>query len=185
MLDLIGAAVLVGMLLMTIMNININMSQETYRSASEFHTQTEIIQLARIMEHDMYKMGYFVTKPGIILIADTSRLKFKANLTNTPGSTDVIEYLLGTSVTTSPNPRDKHLMRDENSSRISISYSVTGFKLTYYNARDSVMPAPVTGAKLDSIRSIRVYLTLESPEPFDNTYAGAYYEKLIYPRNLQ
>ena len=101
------------------------------------------------------------------------------------GAGDVVEYLLGTTVSTSTNPRDKHLLRDENSSRISISYSVTRFKLTYYNARDSAMTTPVTGAKLDSIRSVRIYLTLESPEPFDNTYAGAYYEKLIYPRNLQ
>ncbi len=184
-LDLIGAAVLVGMLMMTIMNVNINMSTETYKTTSEYHTQTESIQLARIMEFDMYKMGYGVTKPGVFIVAETSRVKFRTNLYNVSGANDMVEYLLGTPVTTSTNPRDKHLLRDENSSRISISYSVTRFKLTYYNVRDSVMAAPVTGSLLDSIRSVRVYLTLESPEPFDSTYAGAYYEKLIYPRNLQ
>ena len=183
MLDIVGATILVGILIMTIMQVNVNMSSETYRTASEFHTQTELIQLARIMEFDLYKIGYDVTSPKI-LIAETSRVQFKTNLDALPGPTDVVEYLLGTPVTTSTNPRDKHLLRDENSSWVRISYSVTRFFLSYYNTKDSLMAAPVTGSLRDSIRSIKVYLTLESPEPFDNTYAGAYYEKLIFPRNL-
>ena len=183
MLDLIGGAILVGMLMLTIFSVNANMNVETYQSASAFHTQTEMIQLARIIEFDLYKVGYFVPKPGIIT-ADTSRLIFKANLKNSPGASDSVEYVLGTPVTTSTNPRDKHLMRIENASTVSISYSVTRFYLAYYNSRDSLLAAPVTGSLRDSIRSIRVYLNLEGPEPIDSTYPGAYYEKLIYPRNL-
>lgn len=184
MLDLIGAAVLVGMLLMTIMNVNINLNTETYKTASEFHTQTELIQLARIMESDLYKAGYFVSKPAISA-AESSYIKFKTNLYNIVGRRDSVEYILGTPVTTSTNPRDKHLLRVENNSRVSISYSVTRFYMKYYNSNDSLLAAPVTGTWLDSIRSIRIYLNLESPEPFDSTYAGALYEKLIFPRNLQ
>jgi len=184
MLDVIGAAVLVGMLMVTILNVNVNMTMETYKSASEFHTQTEMIQLARIMEFDIYKIGYAVSKPSIVA-ADTAYLKFRANLSDTPGSRDSVEYILGTPVTTSVNPRDRHLLRVENISRVSISYSVTRFRLTYYNSRDSVLPTPISISDLDSIRAIKVYLTLESPEPFDSAYAGAYYEKMIYPRNLQ
>lgn len=184
MLDIIGAALLVGMLMLTILNVNINMTLETYKSASEFHTQSEMIQLARIMEFDIYKMGYGVTKPCVVA-ADTSHLKFRANLQDVPGARDSVEYILGTPVTTSQNPRDKHLLRVENISHVSISYSVTRFRLTYYNARDSVMATPVTGAMLDSIRAVKVYLALESPQPFDSSYAGAFYEKIIYPRNLQ
>jgi hypothetical protein len=184
MLDIVGAAVLVGMLMLTVMNININMNAETYRTATEFHTQTEMIQLARIFEFDVYKAGYGVAKPAIIA-ADSSHLKFRTNLLNVAGARDSVEYILGTPVTTSPNPNDKHLLRIENVSTVSISYSVTRFKLMYYNGRDSVMATPVTGALLDSIRSIRIFLSLESPSLIDGSYAGANYEKLIYPRNLQ
>lgn len=184
MLDVIGAALLVGMLMLTILNVNMNMTLETYKSASEFHTQTEMIQLARIMEFDLYKMGYGITKPAIIL-ADTSHLKFRANLQDVAGARDSVEYLLGTPVTTSVNPRDKHLLRVENITHVSISYSVTRFHLTYYNGRDSVIPAPIIGSMLDSIRAIKIYMALESPQPFDSSYAGAFYEKIIYPRNLQ
>jgi len=184
MLDVIGAALLVGMLMVTILNVNINMTLESYKSTSEFYTQTEMIQLARIMEFDLYKMGYDVSKPAIVA-ADTSYLKFRANLSDVPGARDSVEYLLGTPVTSSTNPRDNHLLRVENISMVSVSYSVTRFLMTYYDARDSVIPTPVSLSNLDSIRSLRVYLTLESPEPYDSSYAGAYYEKLIYPRNLQ
>lgn len=184
MLDMIGATMFVGMLLMTIMNININLNTETFKSTSEFHTQTELIQLSRIMEFDLYKAGYFVPKPAIAA-AESSYFKFKTNLYNIPGRVDSVEYILGTAVTTSTNPRDKHLLRVENNSRVSISYSVTRFYLKYYNSRDSLLAAPVTGTWRDSIRSVRIYLNLESPEPFDASYAGALYEKLIFPRNLQ
>jgi hypothetical protein len=184
MLDVIGAALLVGMLMLTILSVNMNMTLETYKSASDFHTQTEMIQLARILEFDLYKMGYWVTKPCIIT-ADTSHLKFRANLQDVAGARDSVEYLLGTPVTSSVNPRDKHLLRVENITHVSISYSVTRFQLTYYNTRDSVMTTPVTGAYLDSIRAIKVYMSLESPQPFDSSYSGAFYEKIIYPRNLQ
>jgi hypothetical protein len=184
MLDILGASVLIGMLMVTILNVNVNMSLETYKSASEFHTQTELIQLARIMEFDLYKIGYAVTKPAVV-IADTGRLKFRANLSNAPGNRDSVEYLLGTPVTTSANPRDKHLLRVENVTEVSISYSVTRFRLSYYDVDDSVMTTPITGARLDSIRSIRIMLSLESPQPYDSSYAGAHYEKLIFPRNLQ
>jgi len=184
MMDIIGAAVLVGMLMLTVMNININMNSETYRTATEFHTQTEMIQLARIFEFDVYKAGYNVAKPAITA-ADTSHLMFKTNLLNVAGARDSVEYILGTAVTSSSNPNDRHLLRIENVTTVSISYSVTRFRLTYYDSRDSVIATPVTGALLDSIRSIRIKLTLESPSIIDGSYAGAYYEKLIYPRNLQ
>ena len=184
MMDIIGATVLVGMLMLTVMNININMNSETYRTATEFHTQTEMIQLARIFEFDVYKAGYAVVKPAIV-VADSSYLKFRTNLLNIAGRRDSVEYLLGTPVTNSSNPNDKHLLRVENVSTVSISYSVTQFRLTYYDGRDSVMATPVSGALRDSIRSIRIQLRLESPTLIDGSYAGAYYEKLIYPRNLQ
>ncbi len=189
MIDIVGSAILVGMLMLTIMNANVNMSTETYKSTSEYHIQTEIIQLARIMEFDFYKMGYSVTKPGVVLVAESSHVKFKTNLQNKfvggIPTIDTVEYLLGTPNTLSPNPHDKHLMRVENVTKGFISYSCTRFYLTYYNANDVAMTAPVTGSSLDSIRSVKILLTAESPTQFDSTYASAYYEKIIYPRNLQ
>src|SRR5216684_4249537 len=98
MMDIIGSAVIVGMLILTIMGININMSSETYKSLTEFNLQTQAIQLSRILEFDLYKVGYRVSKPGIIAIADTSDLKFYTNLFNVTGKRDSVEYNLAAMV---------------------------------------------------------------------------------------
>jgi len=190
MLDIIGAAILVGLITMTIMSININVSDENFKGISEYHIQTEVIQLARILEFDLYKVGYRISAPGIIKIADTSRIKFYTNLFDANGAKDSVEYSLSGYVSSSPNPRDRSLYRYQNTTQVYINFSVTKFKLTYYNANDIALSTPVTGSNLDSIKSVRVLLTLESPVPFDTTriggssYAGGYYQKLIYPRNL-
>jgi len=190
MLDMVLASVLVGMIILTVMNVNINLSDENYRGIVEFHTQTETIQLARILEFDFFKMGYRQSIRPFISVAESSHIKFTANLNDANGASDVIEYGLGDLVQGSKNPRDKMLFRIENVNKVYINYSVTKFKLTYYNAKDSLLSAPVTGSLRDSIKSIKIQLVLESPEPFDTTrvggrqYTHAMYSKLIYPRNL-
>ena len=190
-LDLIGSSILLGLLIMAIMGVNINMSTETQKSASEFHTQTELIQLGRIFESDFYKIGYdFISTPGHhkIEVADSNRIKFHANLYNVVGGSDSVEYQLGNYVTWSTNPRDKILARFENTTKVFINYSITRFKIEYYDSKDSLLASPVTGNWLDSINSVRVYLSIESPEPIGQdtvtAYASGYYEKMIYPRNL-
>lgn len=190
MLDIVGSTIIVGMLILTMMGININMSDETYKGLTEYNLHTQSIQLARIMEFDLYKIGYAVNKPGIISIADTSRLKFYTNLLDVAGGKDSIEYNLGNGVASSSNPRDRAFYRYENTTQVFINFSVTKFRLSYYNSCDSLLSAPVTGGLRDSIKSVKVFLTLESPEPFDvsryggPSYIGTYYSKWIYPRNL-
>ncbi|MBI1806957.1 MAG: hypothetical protein HYR76_07900 [Ignavibacteria bacterium] len=195
MMDIVGALVVFGMLLMTVLNVNINISDENYKTLTEFKIQTETIQLGRILEFDFYKIGYNVPKDTSrtgekIQIADTARIKFYTNLFNVPGAKDSVEYDLGAAALGSTNPRDKQLIRFENITKVYINYSVTRFKLSYYNAKDSLLATPVTGAWRDSIKSVKVFLSLEGPEPFDTTRAGGYqyvsaaYQKLIYPRNL-
>jgi hypothetical protein len=193
-IDIIGAMILVGMVIIAIMNVNINMSDENYQALMELHTQTEAIQLARIFEFDLAKAGYHVPKVDattgeIVSIADSTHIKFQADLKDN-GTINTVEYGLGSWNTESKNPRDRMLFRIEDVSSVYINYSITDFKLKYYSASDAELPSPVTGAWRDSIKSIRVYLTLESPDPFDTTRAGVYsyasamYRKLIYPRNL-
>ncbi|OLD73398.1 MAG: hypothetical protein AUI33_06835 [Ignavibacteria bacterium 13_1_40CM_2_61_4] len=190
MMDIVGSLVLLGMVILMVMGININMSQETYKGLTEYNLHAQSIQLSRIFEFDLYKMGYAVSKPGVIAVAETSKIKFYSNLFNIAGRRDSIEYDLGTTVPSSTNPRDKSLYRFENTTQVFINFSVTRFKLSYYNGNDSLLGTPVTGTLRDSIKSVRVYLTLESPEPFDTSrtggpsYISTFYQKLIYPRNL-
>lgn len=192
MLDMIGASVILGIVIITIMNVNINLTDENYKGIVELNTQTQTIQLARIMEFDLYKVGYTVplAQRPAIMIADSTQLKFKTNLADQAGAIDIVEYGLGGYVTQSRNPRDRMLFRIENITRVYINYSIVQFKLEYFDSTDTELPPPISGATLNRIKSIKVLLKLESPEPFDTTraggqsYAHSMYEKLIYPRNL-
>jgi hypothetical protein len=195
MLDIVFSVVIFGMLLLMIANINITLINENYRGIVELHTETELIQMAKILEFDLNKIGYHVPSVAAstgerIALADTSRIRFYSDIKNN-GAVILIEYQLLEPNASSLNPRDRKLIRMENTSTVYINYSVTKFKFTYYDTRDSLMVAPVTNALRDSIRSIRIHLELESPAPFDTTtssipsYAHALYKKLIYPRNLE
>ena len=193
MMDVVLASVILGMIILTIMNVNINMTQENWKGMVELNTQTEAIQLARIIEFDFYKIGFRVppaARPSF-MVADSEHVKFKTNLGDQNGVIDIVEYGLGGPVLNSKNPRDRMLFRVENVTKVYINYSVIGFHISYYDSNDVKMNTPVSGASLNLIRSLKVNLKLESPEPFDTTYGGGYhyasalYSKLIYPRNLK
>ena len=95
-LDMMGAMVLMGTLMISILGINVNLTMENAKTTVEFHSQTEIIQLGRIIEFDLNKIGYDVpTATRKIVTADTARLKFKVNLWDVPGKIDSVEYILG------------------------------------------------------------------------------------------
>ena len=90
-LDILGSTVMLGSIILTILGINVNMNTETTKSAEEFHMQTELVQLGRILEFDYYKIGYDVPiGTRKIITADTSHLKFKTNLWNGVGEVDSV-----------------------------------------------------------------------------------------------
>ena len=181
LLDMIGSIMLIGVLIITVANVNVNMNQALYDSTFELNAQRNLIELARSIEYDFLKIGYRTAKPAISL-ADSDRITFKADLTNT-GVVDSVRYFLSSTtaagVASTPNPRDRVLYRLKNSeAQKGASLGLVQFHLAYYDSNG------VATSNLSLIRSIKVQLTVESPYPVDSTYAGAYWEKLIYPRNL-
>lgn len=206
-LDIIGATLLVGMLMLSIMNINVNIIDETTKTSSALHIQNEGLQVARILEFDFYKMGYRAPKAPAthkVTIADTSNIQFQAALFDSAmadtGRVYTVQYLY-----IPPTPPVTHkdssthrygtLKRIVNGDTVVIDQNVTKFFLAYYDSLDNPMAIPITGTKLDTIRSVKVQLRFEAFVPFDtsstrfrragdSTYTGAYYQKWIYPRNL-
>jgi hypothetical protein len=192
LLDIIGSTIFVGILIITIFTVNNNMVMGNFKSITTYEVQTQAVQLGRIIEYDIYKMGYNVTA-NKILAGDTARIKFRADLEN-KGKTDTVEYLLGSYITTSANPRDRQLSRVVNGNTLFISYNVTKFYIRYYDSLFNVLTSPLSAASLLKLRQIKISMELQTPDPvdyltkqngIDTLYTGAYYEKLISPRNLQ
>lgn len=191
MLDIIGSVMFTGILIITILTVNNNMVMSNYKSISTYEVQTQSVQLGRILEFDLYKVGYKVYG-GEILFADTSRLIFRSDLED-KGRIDTIEYNLGSYMGTSANPRDRQLSRIVNGSPLFISYNATRFILTYYDSVMTKMTTPLSAVNRARVRSINVLLALETPDPIevrlkgtvkDSLYTGSYYEKLVPTRNL-
>ncbi len=185
MLDIIGSVLVIGILTLTIATMNAGLSTQTYKANNTMQLQFEAIQLARIMEFDVYKAGYKVSQSKRILTADSTSLKFLANLFDTEKDTNTVQYILSsTGEVYTKSPEYKKLVRKIGSDTLTINRNIRSLKFQYYTGSDVKLSTPVTGAWLDSIKSIKIDMTLESFNPLDSTFIAAVYSKWIYPRNL-
>ena len=127
-----------------------------------------------------YDKSVLLAKPSVAMLAAKSdSISFKGDLQNT-GTVNTVQYYLGpvSGLAKTKNPRDRVLYRVEDGKVIGASMGVTSLSFSYYNSDGYATSAP------DSVRSIRVKFTLESPSPVDTTYATLSWEKRFYPKNL-
>jgi hypothetical protein len=189
MLDMVGAAILFGILVLTVARVQANLNSTMYQNTFSMNTQTAAVLLARQIEHDITKAGYGVTGQRIAT-ADSTQLSFRGALTY-KGTVDSIAYYLGPTDTTTINPNDFRFVRYAKSGgELSERLGMTYFRIAYYDSLNHRMNTPVTGASLAAIRGIDVKFRLESLEPVTDPttevpdYFAVTWEKLMYPRNL-
>ena len=178
LIDIIGATIILGIIIMAILGLNVNLDLASYNKTFTLITQTNTVTLARMLEYDLVKAGYHTPKPAI-LGAKSDSISFLTDLRDAGVVNSVTYYLGPTSVLGSTkNPRDRMLYRVEYGSTISSNLGVTALKFTYFDTAGSVTTIP------SNIASINVQFTVESPFPVDTTYAAAVWQKRVYPRNL-
>lgn len=189
MLDMVGSAIIFGVLLLTVARMQGNVNSTMYQNTFNLNTQTAAVNLARQIEHDFTKMGYRVTGPKITS-ADTNAVTFNGALLY-GGTVQTVTYSVGAADTASINPRDYYLQRQAAAGLIKQRFGLISFNLSYFDTSGNKMNTPVSGAAaFAAIRSINVKFRLESWEPIrtlnDTTpyYYAVSWEKLIYPRNL-
>ena len=185
LLDILGSFVIGGMVLLAVITLGTDMSGSAERMTYDLVVQENMVELAREVEYDFYKIGYGDTTGAPIRIADSTSIKFMADIDN-DGSLDSVRYFLGLpdELTSTPNPNDRMLYRVLNAETPKTSnMGVVGFDLTYYDA------SGIVTAVLADIRAIRVRLDVESSFPYADTtfvkYAGLHWEEYIAPRNIQ
>jgi hypothetical protein len=182
-IDIFGASIIAGIILVAIFGMNVNLDQATYNKTFTLITQTNAVTLARMIEYDFIKIGYHTSKPAIFAIKPDS-ISFMANLRNsstgTAADTNYVRYYVGpvAGLGSTKNPRDRMLYRVEDGKTIAANLGVTSLAFTYYDKDGLTTSIP------DSVKSINVVFTCESPYPVDTTYAASFWQKRIYPRNL-
>lgn len=188
MLDMVGSAIIFGVLILTVARVQGNLNSTMYQNTFNINTQTTAVNVARQMEFDFAKAGYRVTG-NKIFVADTDRVAFKGALSY-GGTADSISYTIGDWDTNSVNARDRSLVRYSRiSGTLKQRIGLTNLSFMYFDTLNNIMTTPVSGStNLNSIRGINVKLRLESLEPTDasdtTSYFAVNWEKLIYPRNL-
>jgi hypothetical protein len=189
MIDMVGAAILFGVLILAVGRVQGNLNQTLAQNTFNLNTQAEAVYVARLIEYEVSKAGYGVTGPKIS-VADAHAVTFLGAMTY-GGAIDSIAYYTGTADTTTMNPADFRFIRYAKSSgEISQRLVMTQFDISYFDSLNTKMTTPVMGADLNAIRGINVKFRVESAEPVIDAstglsnYNAVTWEKLIYPRNL-
>ena len=135
--------------------------------------------LTQILEYDIRQLGYRVQDSIKITRADTNQIIFRGDFDDN-GTVDSMKYYLGsTKSPNSANPRAKMLYRVlNNQTPRSVDGGVTKFRLWYYDASGSPT------SQLQSIRTIKIGVSLQTTLQDDSVNAGMYWEKMFRPMNL-
>jgi hypothetical protein len=188
-IDMITAAVIFGVLALTVARVQSNINVSSYQNQYNVTVQTNAVELARQIEWDFTKIGHRVAGQKILL-ADTTEIRFVANLDNLT-TTNSVRYDVGdkSQCLTTSNLRDFPLFRIQDGKTVKQNWGLTSFRISYYGDANVKIPTPITSASdLARIHSIDIAFQLESPEPVisqrDTTWAAASWEKTIIPRNL-
>ncbi|HIG18845.1 MAG TPA: hypothetical protein EYQ31_16980, partial [Candidatus Handelsmanbacteria bacterium] len=99
-LDIIGSFLFGSLLVLNVLRLNGDMTDQSYRTILEYTAQSGALSVALIVDEDSRKAGYGVTGAAIT-IADTADIEFLSDL-GADGSVDTLRYYLGDLVTTTP-----------------------------------------------------------------------------------
>jgi len=190
MLDIIGAGIIAGIMLLTIFSLVGTMNQAHFEKTMSTNIQGDVINFARIIESDFLKIGYH-TKADAIQHADSQSIQFKSDLLNNNNVVAVCYSLSGANTETM-NPNDMFIRREViGQAPLNAGIGMTTFRLTYFDTLGRIITPPITTKiRLDSIQSIQIKIRLESAEPViapgsdAAAYQSVYWSKTIYPRNL-
>lgn len=189
MIDMVGAAILFGVLILSVARVQGNLNTTLAQNTFNITTQTTAMGLARTIEYEISKAGYNVT--GLrVTYADSTKITFRGGMAY-GAAPDSITYEIGGQDSTTMNPNDYRFIRTVHSSTpISQRLGMTEFKITYYDTSGVKMATPVTGTNRLAIRGINIRFRVESAEPVTDAstglsnYNAVTWEKLTFPRNL-
>lgn len=201
-LDLLGSAIIFGVLMLTVGRVQVNLNSTMYYNTYMYMTQNYALELSKMIEFDFAKIGYRVpTGAAQIDTADTNKITFRYRFPRTSDTIRLVRYRVGEADASSENPRDfilyrtEHLYRTGNlnqtigTTSLTNRLGLTEFRLAYYDSTYRQLTTPLTTQqRIDSIYAIRVYYRVESLSPIimpdGSQYISVIWEKLIHPRNL-
>lgn len=186
-INLVLSFFIAGILLMSILSMNNNLSQSSTQLAMQQFVQQRINTVGELLQNDIPKIGYSETEaiPGAITVAESQEIQFQSDIDNN-GTEDVIIWRFDPDpVLSTPNPADSVLIRSINSIDTEIKTGVTEFEIKYLNKDRKELASP--NANRDKIQHINISVTIESPETVDQDgerYLKTNWSRTFTPINL-
>jgi len=192
-LDIIGAFVIGGILLLTLFRINDTTVQNYFYYNSDFILQRDLVDIILIVESDLRRIGYCADPDNLtlpnqtILSADSNAISFVTDL-HRAGKLDTVEYRTGTpdDLSGTPNPRDIPLYRIINNADAerSITGVVTEFRLVYFDALGDSISLPIVSP--GEIQTMELSIKVENASAYNQNYSNAYWRQVrLASKNLK
>lgn len=177
LIDIIGAMVLGGLMLLTIQNFNGHVSESSSKYHSDLIVQQNLVSIVDLIEYDFARLGYCEDPSKIpnpqkmILYADSTTIEFCTDLAKSStdfrgdGIMDTLRYELGEDIYNTPNPYDKLLYRyipgyDKDAANLGI----TQFSIKYFDNFGNLLPYPIN---TQIIASIEIDIKVEDCYGYD------------------
>lgn len=192
-LDIIGALVIGGIMLLTLFRVNDNTVQNYFYYNSDFILQRDLVDIIMIVEGDLRRIGYCADPDSLvppnrtILSADSNAITFVTDL-HKSGKLDTVSYRTGTTTDLSgtPNPRDIPLYRviNNGNEERSITGVVTQFRLVYFDALGNTISLPIVSP--GEIQTMELSIKVENAAAYNQNYANAYWRQVrLASKNLK
>jgi hypothetical protein len=192
LLDMLGAALIAGFLLMIVSFSNARMNETLFTTGNDLVVQEELVTLVRTVEKDFRRIGYCRDQVKIpdqskaIIAAGPSSLSFQTDVDN-DGIVDTLSYYLGSvaDLSVTPNPRDRMLYRKLNGyGALPMNIGLTCFTIHYFDINNDSIATPV--ADPSAIHQVEIDVRLESTRPYNETYSYVAWRQLrLRSRNVE
>jgi hypothetical protein len=176
--DIVSSMAVGGILLFSVMAFQSHDVDDKRSLTGAVIAQEVTTSLTEVLQDDFGRIGYCAMRsnmaPPFITAAGPNSITFKTDTLSVAGGSgdgvvDLISYQLGDFMGTTPNPRDRALLRSVNSMGASnVSIGLTYFGLKYYDANGVDLGPTVSNANLKLIASVDVTLRCE------DAYASPY-----------
>lgn len=192
LIDILGSAIVGGMLFLILLRINDTAVENTYVYGGELVVQQNLVAAVELLEYDFRKIGYCYDWLAIpdpskaIIAADSNSISFLTDI-ESDGAVDTMHYSLGTTneLSNTPNPRDRMLYRVVNSAqKKGANLGITEFNIVYFNALGNIIDFPIT--EPGEIYTMQINITVENPAAFDEKYSSAFWRQIrLASKNLR
>lgn len=109
--ELVGSIILAGLVMVIGLGLNVDVINGSDSYRADVLVEEGLVSIVQAVEYDFRKMGYNVADPTtVILRADSDHIAFLTDVEDN-GAVDTVEWYIGRSVTSSPNPNDRLLIR--------------------------------------------------------------------------